>query len=452
VAFAAAGVLSLAVYAAFSVLVLQTWSGNRIGLEAAKASWGRATVRVETTETASNADDTTHADAGNNNSLSEITTTTTTNSRSASSECYRRCANYDNLIVYGAFATLQQSGLNDRMSHMRNMAHVATFLCARLIVPTPGEWLNHERHNDGYPATSLSNLTWRDDFVDYPILQQDGNNKSLSAIFGEGINSTVAQLNTSRYKQYRSTTVTELLRDYVAVHRDSFSPSSEKPFLWEITLRMQMKLRDLLARTMEEVAEKNELGTNESTTMLPLKEPHMIRCMHVRQVPSEHVQSIVERILEQLPGKAGCRHFGYLHIRRGDLKNACDTSLPTIKSYLSCTLNYKNTSSVLGSRFPLLIGTDERSQDYLGGLEETVNSFENLRYISLDELVMEELQRQVTLGLLPAHKMNNFLIFWVGKQVMQRAVFQIERTPHFDQCGPCTHLTPLLSKYKSQLC
>lgn len=84
-------------------------------------------------------------------------------SSTPSISCRRQCQTYNNRIIYKNGG----AGIDDRLEAMHGMTNLAAFLCAKLVVPPPHEWLGVS-HNGRHSVSS--NLTWAHDFATYYLL------------------------------------------------------------------------------------------------------------------------------------------------------------------------------------------------------------------------------------------------------------------------------------------
>ena len=105
-------------------------------------------------------------------------------------------------------------------------------------------------------------------------------------------------------------------------------------------------------------------------------------------------------------------HFGMFHIRRGDAKDECDTSLIKMSSYLSCSLeNLEVYGKVL-----VLFTSDERNVCYRNAIQNMVESL-GFRFIDLDSYVMATVSQYARTLATPERFENNMFVFSVEREM-----------------------------------
>jgi len=203
------------------------------------------------------------------------------------------------------------------------------------------------------------------------------------------------------------------------LQQDNFK--ERKHFVWTIRSNLY-QWQSQLNHHLEGIY--NSLLDNETEAMAEQRDMLPNVCRSVRMTPSNHVTETARQVQQAVLQQTGCQHFGYLHLRRGDAKNDCDTSLKKMKDYLACTFN--STASALG-KLPLLFSSDETSQSYRSSIKSLIDSVGKLRFVDLDNLLRTTLKEQVAKGEIPASKLNNYLTFYISSQIKENAVLKLAR-------------------------
>mmetsp|Transcript_528 Transcript_528/g.870 ORF Transcript_528/g.870 Transcript_528/m.870 type:complete len:460 (+) Transcript_528:144-1523(+) len=352
--------------------------------------------------------------------------------------CYRTCQNYSNRIV------LMQSpsaGLNDRVSVIGQLSNIAAYLCAKLVVPPPSAWLA-TFHNGG--AKVSANLTWVDDFVTFRLLGRgDNDNSALDEA------KDFFEQNTASNNWTRITSTKAQLREHFDVLREytfqqqkrlengdtgiaSFnSNATTKPFIWTMEGKWYSIRGELLSH-IEHIRSSTGNKTEEDReqrNMLP------VACSSHTIEWSPHIMETVRQVqLEITARTGGCKHFGLIHIRRGDSKKKCDTTVEKMKDYLACTFN--GTENALGINFTLLYSSDDTNKSYRNAVKKLIERNGRRRSLDLDLLVQKTLQAQVSAGTIPASKLNNYITFAVVSRLSSGAALNLARRRTYS-CNDC---------------
>lgn len=156
----------------------------------------------------------------------------------------------------------------------------------------------------------------------------------------------------------------------------------------------------------------------------------MSKVSYVVPARARPIQNISGFLWEFLKDKYAGHLFGTWHIRRGDAKKYCDTSLERMEAYAECTFGPVKQNIVI------LLMTDERGKDYLEGFKKIFSAANqsNVELVFLDQLV------QARMADLPDKYNNNYLIFEVGRALSDMAsAFKIQHRRHFS-CEACFDL------------
>ena len=132
---------------------------------------------------------------------------------------------------------------------------------------------------------------------------------------------------------------------------------------------------------------------------------------------------------------------GFLHVRRGDLKDACNTTIAKMEEYLSCSFHNTTTG---GRNITMLMASDEEDPVYrqeLAKLFERIPSVSNVvqNVVDIDQTVLQVLEAGIAERRLPERLRNNFFIFEVGHSLRRRVTsFRVAR--EHNSCQDCKPL------------
>jgi hypothetical protein len=120
-------------------------------------------------------------------------------------------------------------------------------------------------------------------------------------------------------------------------------------------------------------------------------------CDYAKQVPStlslELVDRVMTRVQSMYPATTTWAHF---HIRRGDTKKVCNTSLPAINDFLSCSFLMNRSPDVhchFGKNITFLITSDEWwKQCYRSSICEIVENGFGYGCVDLDQTIQSVLE------------------------------------------------------------
>jgi hypothetical protein len=109
---------------------------------------------------------------------------------------------------------------------------------------------------------------------------------------------------------------------------------------------------------------------------------------------------------------------GFLHIRKGDTTEQCNTSLAVMQDYITCSFN--GTKS-LGS-LSILLASDERSPAYRAEVRNMLLDVGVHHFLDIDAYLKVKLEET-----LPAKHHNNHYLFRVGSLISERAAFTLQK-------------------------
>ena len=109
---------------------------------------------------------------------------------------------------------------------------------------------------------------------------------------------------------------------------------------------------------------------------------------------------------------------GYLHIRRGDVKNKCNTGPKRMKKVLECSFQgMENKTSMLFS-------SDERDPEYRRTMAKIVSPY--AQFFDLDSLVAETIQEDIESGA-PKFRGSNYYVYQTLQWVTQNTSYQLKQ-------------------------
>jgi hypothetical protein len=163
-------------------------------------------------------------------------------------------------------------------------------------------------------------------------------------------------------------------------------------------------------------------------------------CTYWHTQTPRHIQRIGDNVWKEVQSFA--QHdatIGSFHIRRGDMQHECNTTLPKMESYLSCSFA---GSHVLGN-ITILLSTDETDEQYLRTVTGMVEANPHVKVRSLDELAWKHARQYVENGEASSRILNNFVVFKVMDQIFyERVAFTIEQR-RFLHCPDCEELVKM---------
>mmetsp|Transcript_2001 Transcript_2001/g.4314 ORF Transcript_2001/g.4314 Transcript_2001/m.4314 type:complete len:582 (-) Transcript_2001:105-1850(-) len=147
--------------------------------------------------------------------------------------------------------------------------------------------------------------------------------------------------------------------------------------------------------------------------------------------------------------------FAFLHLRRGDSLENCDTSVERIHKYLACSLGGPKARKYMKMQqehhrkpFVLFLASEEKEQSYRAAIMETIEevsvdlfNFGEKRSspspttpllspilpIDLDLLVQRVVEEEIEAGRLSHAYRNNYSIFWIGRAIGRMASFMLKQ-------------------------
>jgi hypothetical protein len=291
----------------------------------------------------------------------------------------------------------------------------------------------------------------------------------------------------------------EVLTDFHTIRRYSFEKQhSNLPFLWEIPTNFYSFHHELRRYLRSQPPHQNNGFHALGASCLPWSRSGR----YARRSIPPHIQSTINDIWNTIvrstrrPSEASSHGnhdatvttftsppppqppttstttisplIGFLHIRRGDTIEECDTSVSKLRLYLSCSFskmsfaNSTDTTSNLSTNnqkeqnevvVTLLVGTNEQDSSYMQDLQVMVRDLVlftvdhgrkiniKLQAVDVDSLIRDHLQLEVNVGRLPSAYLNNLHVFQILEHIMNHLVdFKLVQR-RFRYCNDCDAIT-----------
>ncbi|KAG7342088.1 hypothetical protein IV203_007180 [Nitzschia inconspicua] len=410
-----------------------------------------------------------------------------------------------NRLVY---TCLHPAGLLDRQELMDNLLELASFLCATLEFPTPSQSF-HPMHN--HQRTVDQSLDWSD-FFEYSLVQMDESHKPQREEFSANqanpslslVKTVKVVMDPSFYLPWNkkphcrrpraapdrnrttyglhilSKSREEVLNDFDTVRRFSFSESNtEKPFLWEMPTNFYSFHKELRAHLRAIPPKRTDLGAacipwSRSGHYARRAFPPLIESLisdiwdAVMKKTTSGINGNVEPVTTPTKSNLSStpKHqpiLGFLHVRRGDTIEECDTSITKLRSYLSCSFSNMTFPKILTASsewadnpgeksvlsVTLLIGTNDEDPIYIQELQSMVRELSlsatfdgrtvdlQIEAIDMESLIWDHLQSEVQSGRLSSAYLNNLHVFQILEHIMNRLVnFKLVQR-RFRYCNDC---------------
>jgi hypothetical protein len=366
-----------------------------------------------------------------------FTTTDGENSPWSSPSHRGACSHHDNVILFNT--KHEMAGLNDRTSVMMSLSNLAGYLCAKLVVPTPYQWLDPVHNHD---ARVKESLTWKDNFFTLRLKESPGENQS--AIIEEpSSHFTYPSGKEPGYHVRLSRSPTEVvtlfdqLENYTLHQQRELYAAKQKNesqqlvrnyplFEWDLGKFNFYEFRGPLC---ERFTKLEDMDAARKPTIPLFSCPTRAKYGHAGHVyailePSQETQNVLNTILQEV--FSSHNYVGYLHIRRGDKMLQCDTTLPKMKYYLECTL--QPLLLQLGrhqiNNFTFGFCSDEEDVTYRKGIQDIIENTLGMTFVDLDDAVRRHFPEA-----------DNYRRFQVIKLFEHEAVLVLEK--HRPTCKDC---------------
>jgi len=261
------------------------------------------------------------------------------------------------------------------MGLMGATSALASSLCARVVIGSPKQLLATDHNADNYDLTGVKwsryfnivdtiHLT---DVLEMPTdpLMDDYNRVRLGPV------NTSDKLLEAFEDAYRLTeNQTALFELRIRVRRASY---------WVQALDDYINAHHRFAEGMPDFAQPWPNG------------PFARRCAYTKTVYSSEVLGAAARTLTSLGGPTfGARNISVLHIRRGDTKEMCNTTVPDVIEYMTCA----SSTAPWKQDDKLIVLSDETDPQYLDDVMQRLNAMPRFRGRAVfgETLIQEHVQ------------------------------------------------------------
>ena len=354
------------------------------------------------------------------------------------------------------------AGLDDRRQVLWTLSNLAASLCGRVVVPPPWQLLDPDRH-----GTEVSpGLRWDD------LIRVTDASTNHSVV--HEMKQPMMEFASNKYNDYRRLTTRrpiQFYRDYeelrgrMMLQHTKDQQRDSAPFLWEVKVSWHQVKKDgwpnlTPSHGTSNVSNDTAIDSiNGNSTTFPsvfvdsqLQPTPAGGCLWIQPlgVPDE-MKGVVDSVWKDVvqpwtakttPTTTVPAVVGFLHIRRGDSVDQCDTSLPTMESYLYCSLRSLSSSQERKRPYKLLLllASDERDVEYRQGIATIVNQLGmDIELIDLDDLVRRHVQP------LPNALHTNYYVYAVEWELKRHYVnFVMERRHGRLLCHDCEDFARVL--------
>jgi len=377
--------------------------------------------------------------------------------------CQRKCSHRRNKIYYED----PGAGLGDRTFLFHDLAQLAGYLCAELVLPPPSIMLS-TMHNDGQPIEK--SLVWQDF---YNITYFEDNSPAIKAgNFKDGFDqwrqTHLFDMETegSKYKDWKyivevnshnwRSAFQELLdftyeQDFLeAMAYTSSTPPPEQGFIWE--LHQGFYQADLWghglppdpSEKIREMAQEAGIWNEGMRPYLWTFKTNLDGCRYTPDyVSSSHMHMMANRVESVIHSNhPDGTIYGALHIRRGDALNECDTSLATMKEFFTCSL--KGTEEI-GRHIALLMMSDERDAGYRQAVVDMVDDYPHVTIVDVDTRVRMMIAEATEGGDIPPGMNNNYHLYGIEQMLRSESkmAFKMEKRKT-EWCQKCVPVKEIL--------
>ena len=329
--------------------------------------------------------------------------------------CGRQCLRYDNIIVLDKTIP---AGLGDRIGIFRVLLNLAGYLCATVYVPQPHVLLN-DYHNRG--RESITDLKWSD-LLHFKMRPLENNITILKEYTGRIDNLFPEERFNSTWQKIGKNTTSpkQITVDFEMAENTSLEDDASGRFIWYIRGQnpwswfggFEKLFRKRLA------GQSNALSSN-ITTMLPsMRSFFKEGCVYSRLAAPDDMESVVDRIWAKIRNASRTDIIGYLHVRRGDVKNKCDTGPVRMKRIFNCSFQG------MINKTSMLFSSDERNIEYRKQIASVVTPY--AQFFDLDNLVLDTNQEDIERGA-PTFRSSNYYVYQTLQWVVANASYQLKQ-------------------------
>jgi hypothetical protein len=356
-------------------------------------------------------------------------------------QVYRDCGPIGrrNQIIYN-FSNL--AGLGDRQVILTAFCNLGAYLCANVYLSSPATALNVQRHDkDGGPLDP--NLHWDDFWEVHPHMAPPEVKKSEDPNYASqlvyDIESATAESTTTDpmgvQQTFQKLSSPRHYRDeLVKAMRIASDPVHELPFQWYITRNLYKQLPEIRAYFLE-----LERKSPQQELYLPLVPDtsysyvNLVLGQKVRNILDDLGQQLLSEFQYKEENAEGVALISW-HIRRGDSKSECDTSLQRLKKYVNCTF-----AAVAGTdrEIVVLINSDETDENYRSDVRSLFDPWKNIRAVNFDSWMHNKMYSSGN-ERWPVSYQNNFHLFLLEVAMIYSLPFAYHLEHHrtFD-CKDC---------------
>jgi len=351
-----------------------------------------------------------------------------------SKECWRRCPMRPNKIYVAL--DLRQAGISDRISIINNLAQLAGYLCATLILPSTSSSLA-PIHNDN---TSISEGVHWKDFINLTYIEDSSPVISHSVI--EKLDDYVYIKSKDKDALKQDYTVVQSISWHQSIDTYSSSYTRKKGFVWEIYTDFNNNnlWNTTLPRLAYDIPNSDWFSRPENQPYLSIFyhfHPEIIKkqrrgCMYTNfeigndGTPS-HLKILRQRLLERIyDNSARDPILIFLHLRRGDLYKFCDTSLEKLRKLVGCSFDGMED---LNRNITMLLGSDERDEGYRNDVMQMVeDEVPYVKVLDVDNISRKIVREAVNEGLIQEELFNNYYIFLLQEDLRGKIVMRPPNT------------------------
>jgi hypothetical protein len=378
------------------------------------------------------------------------------------SSCQRKCSHHRNKMYY----VDPGAGLLDRTSIFHDMAALAGYLCAELVLPPPSRLLNLGHNNgegvkksviwqdlynitflqDATPAIKNGHEEFGDNFGGWDV-RGLFDSKSDGSKY-KGWKHIISQNNMKRREELQTLLDFTYQQELDAISNPSSTSTEPIGFIWEWFCQFWHSdiLRHDIPDPSPEIRKKAEEAGIWNSDMRPYVRVYDTNIDGCHYTPdyatSDHMKMMSKRIQDSIHSKfSDDTFYGLLQIRRGDAINDCDTTLETMKEYFACSFN---GTEDIGRHITLLMMSDEVDPVYRQAVLDLIGDYPNVSIVDLDATVSKMVHEASVDGSIPeGMDNNNYYIFDIEQAYKGRVDFRMSKRRR-DWCDDCVPVKEIL--------
>jgi hypothetical protein len=243
-----------------------------------------------------------------------------------------------------------------------------------------------------------------------------------------------------------------IMEDYEMLQDFSWrqEENSTTGFIWEIHMSYYKSglFKQALTRPSEEIRNNNKYHPRmkpEHSYWKMKKKSRSCSYLNKEAVPTA-MKVLRERIVKRVQKRSLQNSiFGYFHIRRGDAKHECDSSLSVIRNFLQCSLN---GTEQLGKNITILLGSDEIDKSYRKKVLDMSKDYSHVQILDADKITKQVLKNAISSGFIHKGFENNFYVYELQKVLRHQSNFSsFFLDKHRGDCPDCVPLLQDLNKH-----